>query len=131
MMLFNHSLFWLKNRRFSTNCCKEFIVPLRSVLMFANKQVATFIKSFLGNSPLLHLFQEKNGPEKFLFIATNNWIVLSDWWSVKYFFAPNSLIFRKRHEKKKMEKTVKCKTFCFWSKRNKFHLQTLTTRIII
>ena len=40
-------------------------------------------------------YAEKNTPEKIPFIATNNWIVLAVWWSVKYFYASNSLIFQK------------------------------------
>ena len=39
--------------------------------------MATFIKKFLGNSPLLRLVQKKNRPEKFPFIAANSWIELA------------------------------------------------------
>ena len=46
------------------------------------------LSTFIKNSPSLQLVQKKNRPEKFSFIATNNWIV-------KYYFAPNSSIFRK------------------------------------
>ena len=53
-----------------------------------------FLKSVWKKSSLW-LVQKKNRPEKCTFIATNNWIVLAVWWSVKYFYAPNSLIFRK------------------------------------
>ena len=51
----------------------------------ANKQVARFIKYSLGSSPSLRLVQKRNRPENFIFIATNNRVVLAIRWSVKYF----------------------------------------------
>ena len=48
--------------------------------------MATFTKKSLGNSSSLWLVQKKNWPEKFPFIAANNWVVLAAQWSVKYFF---------------------------------------------
>ena len=50
-----------------------------------------------GGIPLrCELFQKKkNRPEKYPFKATDNLIVLAVRWSVKYFSAPNSPLFRK------------------------------------
>ena len=46
--------------------------------------------------------EKKNRPEKNCFIATNNRIVFTVRWSVKYFFAPDSQTFRKnRSEEEK------------------------------
>ena len=39
----------------------------------------------LMNFPSLWLVHKKKRPEKFPFIATNNWILLAARWSVKYF----------------------------------------------
>ena len=47
-----------------------------SILKYAYKQVATFTKLSLGNSPLLPRFQkQKRLVERFPFITSNNWIV--------------------------------------------------------
>lgn len=47
-----------------------------SILKYAYKQVATFTKLSLGNSPLLPRFQkQKRLAERFPFITSNNWIV--------------------------------------------------------
>ena len=52
--------------------------------------------SLWGNSPTLRIVpKKKNRPEKYPFKATNNLIVLAVRWSVKYFSAPNSPLFRK------------------------------------
>ena len=53
------------------------------------------------------LFRKKNRPEKFPFIATNNWIVLAVPMSVKYFFAPNSSYSKRVVEKKRREAITK------------------------
>ena len=71
----------------------------------------------LGNSPSRRLIQKSNRPEKWPFIATNNWIVLAARWSVKYFFAPNSPLFQKKSGEKKKKKD-NYKVFCFSSKHN-------------
>ena len=42
-----------------------------------------------------NLFRKRIDQKNFFFTATNNWIELALQWSVKYFFAPNSLLFRK------------------------------------
>ena len=36
-------------------------------------------------------------------MATTNWIVLAFGWSVKYFFAPNSPMFRKNLDKRQKQ----------------------------
>ena len=41
------------------------------------------------------LFGKNNRPDKFSFIAINNRTVLAVRWTVKYFYAPKSSIFRK------------------------------------
>ena len=41
--------------------------------------------------------------KNFLFIGTNNWILLPVWWSMKYFFALNSLKSRLRMAQKQEE----------------------------
>ena len=47
-------------------------------------------------------------------------IVLAVWWSVKYYYGPNSSIFRRsRREEVDGQKTDKRKAFCFLSKRKK------------
>ena len=43
------------------------------------------------------------GPKNFLFIGTENWIVLAVWWSINYFFAWNSPIFWIRMAEKQEE----------------------------
>ena len=67
--------------------------------------------------PSLRLVQKKNRPEKFPFTATNNRIVLAVRRSVKYFFAPNSPLFRKNGEEKK-KKRGNWEVVCFSSKHN-------------
>ena len=59
----------------------------------------------LGNFPSLWFVQKENRPEKFPFTKTNCSIVLAVQKSVKYLFAPNSLLFRKSgwEEKKRRE----------------------------
>ena len=47
------------------------------------------------SSSSLSFILQKNRPEKFRFIARQNYIVLAVWWFVKYYFAPNFPIFRK------------------------------------
>ena len=86
---------------------------LMSILMYANKQVTTFMKYSLGNSLSLRLVQKKSRPEKFPFIATNNWTVMAVWWSVKHFFFRIPQYSGKVVEKGKMEKTGKCKRVAF------------------
>ena len=76
---------------------QAFVHYLMSILMYANKQVATLIK-------LLRLTQKKNRPEKCLFIATNSWIALAVWWSVKFFFAPYFPLFWKSGGEQKNKK---------------------------
>ena len=78
------------------------------------KQAATFIKWFLESSPWLRVFQKKNRPEKFQFVATNDRILSAVRWSVKYFFT-NSLIFWKSSTEK--GETGNFKALCFKSKR--------------
>ena len=51
--------------------------------------------SLWGNSSSLRLAQKKKRPEKIPFMAKTNWITLAVHWSVKYFYALNSPIFRK------------------------------------
>ena len=69
----------------------------------------------MGNSTLLQLVQKKNKSEKFPFIATDNLIVLVVWWSVKFFFVPNSPIFGKSREDEgeDWKKTADAKCFAF------------------
>ena len=81
-----------------------------------NKQVATFIKSIWGIA-LRRDFQKKNRPEKFPYIATNDWIVLAVSRSAEYFFASNSPLFRKSDGEKKNRSNYKA--FCFLSKHKK------------
>ena len=88
-------LFWYHFRQ-------VLVLHLISLLMCANKQVTRFINQSLGNFPSRYLFRKKNRPEKNCFIATNNRIVFTVPWSVKYFFAPDSPTFRKnRSEEEK------------------------------
>ena len=58
---------------------------------------------------------EKNRPEKFPFIATNNWIVLAVPWSVKHFCTPISPIFPKNYGE---GENGSSKALCFLSRRN-------------
>ena len=50
---------------------------------------------------------EKNIPETFPLLATNNWIVLAVQWYVKYFFALNSLIIWKSRGEEDGMQTLK------------------------
>ena len=61
--------------------------------------------------------KKNNIPEKFLLTPINNWIVLTVRWSVNYFPAPNSSIFRKDFAEEK--ETSNSKAFCFTNKRKK------------
>ena len=45
--------------------------------------------------PFTANYSKNSRPEKFPFKATTNWTLVSSWWSVKYFFAPNSRFSRK------------------------------------
>ena len=63
-----------------------------------------------------NLFRRRIDQKKLPVIATNNWIVLAVWWSVKYFFAPNSSTFRKNCLE---GKNCNSKALCFTSKRKK------------
>ena len=47
------------------------------------------------------VFRKTKEQKKLPFIATSNWIVLAVQWSVKYFFAPNSPLFREGGGEKK------------------------------
>ena len=63
---------------------------------------------YLSSSPWgipLHcdLFRKRRDPKNFLFIGTSNWIALAIRWSIKYFFATNSPIFRIRLAEKQGE----------------------------
>ena len=88
--------------------------------MEINKRL--YLLKSLWEIPLCsHLFRKRIDQKKFPFIATNNLIVLAAQWSVKYFFAPNSPIFRKRGGEKK-KKRDDYEALCFSSKSNKsFH----------
>ena len=46
-----------------------------------------------GISLHYNLFWKRRVPKNLFFIGTNNWIALVVWWSIKYFFALNLLIF--------------------------------------
>ena len=89
--------------------------------MEINKRL--YLLKSLWEIPLCsHLFRKRIDQKKFPFIATNNLIVLAAQWSVKYFFAPNSPIFRKRGGEKKKKKRDDYEALCFSSKSNKsFH----------
>ena len=63
-----------------------------------------------------NLFRRRIDQKKLPVIATNNWIVLAVWWSVKYSFAPNSSTFRKNCLE---GKNCNFKALCFTSKRKK------------
>ena len=78
-----------------------FIHYIMSILMCVNKQVATFIKQSLGNYSSRQLVPKKNKPEKYTFIATNNWIVLAARSSVKYFFP-----WRRKEEEKQLQSVL-------------------------
>ena len=56
----------------------------------------------------LHHDLLRNSSEKFIFTATNNWIALLVWCSVKFIFAPNFPIFRKNvaDSSKRQRKTI-------------------------
>ena len=84
--------------------------------------VATFIKLASGEFPFTETYSEKELTRKCPFIATNNWIILANWWSVKYFFAPNSSLFRKNGGGKK--KKGNYEAFVFSNKRNNVTLFT-------
>ena len=56
-----------------------------------------------GISLCLRLVQKKNRPEKFGFVVTPNLNILAVRWSVKYFFTPNSPIFRQVQQKNNNE----------------------------
>ena len=88
--------------------------------MEINKRL--YLLKSLWEIPLCsHLFRKRIDQKKFPFIATNNLIVLAAQWSVKYFFAPNSPIFRKRGGEKK-KKRDDYEASCFSSKSNEsFH----------
>ena len=85
------------------------------------------LSSSLWGIPL-RLVHKNNRTEKFPFIATYNWIVLAVWWSVKYYFAPNSPIFQKKMWRRSRLKKGNCKrkkkdnykALCFSSKHNKW-----------
>ena len=64
---------------------------------------------YLSSSPwrislLCDLFWKRRGPKNFFYIGINNRISLTSWWFVKYFFAPNSPIFRIRLAEKRQER---------------------------
>ena len=67
----------------------------------------------LGNFPSLAYVQKKNRPEKFSFIATNNGIVSTVQWSLKYLFAPNSPLFQKGSVEEKDTTVSKALYFAF------------------
>ena len=83
----------------------------------------------IGLKPAAFLVQKRNRPQKCPFIATNNWILLAAWWSVKYFFLQIPRYSGKVLEKKRWWKqtNAKCLTFqviainytnlCFWISR--------------
>ena len=60
------------------------------------------LRSFWG-IPLRSDLWKRIDPKYFLFIGTNNWIVLAVRWIVKYFFASNSPIFWIRLAEKREE----------------------------
>ena len=97
--------------------------------MYANKQVAKFIKQSLGNFPLPRLVQKKNRPKKKIAVR----------WSVKYFLLQIPRYSTKvaaKKKKKEKKAIIKCyvfqanaineeerekgnhKVLCFSSKRN-------------
>ena len=104
-----------------------FVHQLLSILIIC-KWTCDYINQVVsGEFPFAVTCSEKNRPEKFHFIATNNWTGLAVQWSVKYFFALNSLIFWKsctKEEEAEGEKG-KHKALCFSSKRNKLLLPIL------
>ena len=48
-MLFSHWLFWLKNLRFSTKSCKEFIISLNAFAKLQNARGASHQPVLMGN----------------------------------------------------------------------------------
>ena len=60
---------------------------------------------------IYQLVQKNKRWEKFAFMETTNWIVLAAGWSVKYFFGPNSPIFRKSRRGKKTNSKAIAKRF--------------------
>ena len=86
-------LFWYQDLdRFR----QVFVHYLMSILMLCKYTGGYIYQVVLGNSLSLRLTQKKNTQEKFPFTSTHNWILVAVRWSVKYFFAPNSPIFRKK-----------------------------------
>ena len=80
-----------------------FVHYLMSVLIIC-KQTGSYIFQVVSEDfPLLQLVQKNNRPEKFLFVATNDWFVLAVSWSVNYFSAPNSPLFWKSCDKEEKE----------------------------
>ena len=69
--------------------------------------MATFIKLVSGKFPFAKTYAAKNRPKKYLCIATNTWIVSAFRWSVKYFFAQNSPLFRKSRGERRRKKGIK------------------------
>ena len=96
-----------------------FVQYLMSILITSKYTGGYIYQVSLWEIPLRgDLFRRRNRPEKCPFTVTNNWIVLALRWSVKYFFARKSPLFRKSGGEKKKKKG-NYEAFCFSSKRNK------------
>ena len=89
--------------------------PNTFLLAMSVKKSGYIFSVVSGEFPFTATCSEKKRPEKFPFKVTNNWIVLAVRQSLNYFFALNSLIFRKSLAEQK--ETGNFNTFCFTSKR--------------